>query len=472
MSNSYFILANGSLTQDWSNTTLITANDNWGGVASIEGYLGEDITTATATDPRTLTTDSGLANDLDVIANQSNTTITNGGVAEFDGIPNPTVALQGSGTADAPYLKFYLDADGRQNIRIQFTARDIDGTADNAIQQLNVQYRIGDSGAWSNVTNGYGADVTEGPSLASLVTFFDLTLPGAANGQGQVQVRIITTNAVGNDEWVGIDDIVISSSALGDATPPTLISTSPADAAQNVAPGSDIVLSFDETIQLGSGNIVISNGAGDVRTITVGGGADPDGTVTVNGSSVTINPTTNLADATTYHVTVAAGAIKDANGNDFAGIAAGGLDFTTVDPADVVGVILILDEAQSLQGFQGATPTTAPTGTGTISLVRLGEFTPTGLIPTSSNAEVVSFDPVSQEMFILNTNGNRIDIVKINADGSLSESGSINLSGLTGFGGANSVAVKNGIVAVAYANANPASNGFVALFDTAGNLQK
>src|SRR5262245_45134928 len=268
MSNSYFILANGSLTQDWSNTTLITANDNWGGVASIEGYLGEDITTATATDPRTLTTDSGLANDLDVIANQSNTTITNGGVAEFDGIPNPTVALQGSGTADAPYLKFYLDADGRQNIRIQFTARDIDGTADNAIQQLNVQYRIGDSGAWSNVTNGYGADVTEGPSLASLVTFFDVTLPGAANGQGQVQVRIITTNAVGNDEWVGIDDIVISSNpAGGDVTPPTLVSTSPADEAVNVSTTGDIVLTFNENVQLGAGDIVISNGAGDTRTI-------------------------------------------------------------------------------------------------------------------------------------------------------------------------------------------------------------
>src|ERR1700754_4943521 len=113
MSETYHNLAGGSLTQNWSNTGQITANDDWSGVASIEGFLGQDITTGTATDPRTLTTDSGLANDIDAIANQSNTTITNGGVAEFDGIANPTIALQGSGTADAPHLVLYLDATSR-----------------------------------------------------------------------------------------------------------------------------------------------------------------------------------------------------------------------------------------------------------------------------------------------------------------------------------------------------------------------
>src|SRR5262245_65439153 len=151
MSKVYFDLSSGPLTQDWSNAGLITTNDNWTGVPSIEGFLGQDITTATGVDPRTLTTDSTVANDLDVIANQSNTAITNGGVAEFDGIANPTVALQGSGTADAPYLIFYLDASGRQDIRVQFNARDIDGTTANAIQPLNGQYLLGGTGARNEV---------------------------------------------------------------------------------------------------------------------------------------------------------------------------------------------------------------------------------------------------------------------------------------------------------------------------------
>src|SRR5215831_3635574 len=192
MSKTYFDLSSGNLVQDWSNTGLITTNDDWSGVPSIEGYLGQDLTATTAVDPGNVTGDSTVANDLDVIANQSNTAITNGGVAEFDGIANPTVALQGSGTADAPYLIFYLNASGRQNVRVQFNARDIDGTADNAVQPLNVQYRIGESGPWANVPGGHFSDVTSGPSQATQVTAVDVTLPANANNQAQVQVRIMT----------------------------------------------------------------------------------------------------------------------------------------------------------------------------------------------------------------------------------------------------------------------------------------
>src|SRR4029450_5051823 len=252
-----------------------------------------------------------------------------GGVAEFDGIANPTIALQGSGTADAPYLILYLDATNRQDVRVQFNARDIDGTADNATQQLNVQYRIGETGPWTNVPGGYFSAATTGPSQASQVTAIDLTLPAAANNQAQVQVRIMTTNAAGNDEWVGLDDIAVSSTPFAGTTPPALLSSSPADEAGNVSTGSDIVLTFDENVQLGTGDIVISNGAGDTRTITVGGPADPDGTVSVVGHTVTINPTAELAAGSTYHVTIASGAIEDASGNDFAGIVAGGLDLPT-----------------------------------------------------------------------------------------------------------------------------------------------
>ncbi|HJZ29952.1 MAG TPA: Ig-like domain-containing protein, partial [Hyphomicrobiaceae bacterium] len=330
MSKVYFNLASGSFTQDWSNPGLITVNDDWSGVPSIEAFLGQDITTATGTDPRTLTTDSAVANDLDVIANQSNTAITNGGVAEFDGIANGTIALQGSGTADAPYLVLYLDAAGRQDIRLQFNARDIDATADNAMQQLNVQYRLGETGAWINVPGGYLSDATTGPSLATLVTPVDVILPPDANNQALLQIRIMTTNAVGNDEWVSIDDIVVSSNPSGgDVTPPALVTTAPADEAINVSTASDIVLTFNENVQLGAGDIVISNGAGDTRTITIGGVDDPDGTVTASGATVTINPSLDLAADSTYHVTIASGTIQDASGNGFAGVAAGDLDFTT-----------------------------------------------------------------------------------------------------------------------------------------------
>ena len=228
MSNSYFALSSGSLTQNWSNTGLITANDGWNGVPSIVGYLG-DIGSATAADPRTLT--GAALGAVNVIANQSNPSAANapGGVAEFDGIANPTIALNGSGTADAPSLVLYLDATGRQNVTVAFNARDLDASTDNATQQLNVQYRLGGTGGWTNVPGGYFADVTTGGS-ATQVTPVSLVLPAAVNGQAQVEVRIMTTNATGNDEWVGIDDIVVSS-APANGTPTISIASLAVDAA-------------------------------------------------------------------------------------------------------------------------------------------------------------------------------------------------------------------------------------------------
>ncbi|HEY5798548.1 MAG TPA: ExeM/NucH family extracellular endonuclease, partial [Bosea sp. (in: a-proteobacteria)] len=223
MSNSYFALSSGSLTQNWSNTGLISANDDWSAVPSIVGYLGDiDAGSPTAVDPRTLT--GAALGAPDAIANQSNPNgLTSGGVAEFDGIANPTIALNGSGTADAPSLVLYLDATGRENVTVAFNARDLDGSADNAAQQLNVQYRVGATGAWTNVTGGYVADVTTASS-ATQVTPVSVELPAAVNGQAQVEVRILTTNAAGNDEWVGIDDIVVSSAPAGGPAPLTIAS--------------------------------------------------------------------------------------------------------------------------------------------------------------------------------------------------------------------------------------------------------
>ena len=202
-------------SQDWSNTGLVTTNDDWSGVPSIVGYRGDGLTVATGADPQTI-----LAADdpgaVDVNANQTNpNTFTTGGVAEFE-ITDPTIALQGSGTADAPYIKIFLDTTGLNNVQISYDVRDIDGSTDNAILQVPLQYRIGSTGNFTNIPAGYIADATTGPSLATLVTPVDVTLPSAVNDQSHVELRIMTTNAVGNDERVGIDNISVTAN-----NPPT-----------------------------------------------------------------------------------------------------------------------------------------------------------------------------------------------------------------------------------------------------------
>lgn len=221
MTTAYWSLAGGNLSQDWENRGLITTNDDWSGVASIMGYRGDNITGGTGVDPRTLTGDGTVT--VNVLANLTAATSTSGAVAEIDIGGNNTIALQGSGTADAPGIVLHLDATGRSDVLVSFNVRDIDGTADNAVQQVAVQYRLGESGDWINVPGGYIADATTGPGLATLVTPLSVTLPPEANGQSQLQVRILTTNAVGSDEWIGIDDIVVSSSAgSGDPQPGAL----------------------------------------------------------------------------------------------------------------------------------------------------------------------------------------------------------------------------------------------------------
>ena len=54
-----------------------------------------------------------------------------------------------------------------------------------------------------------------------------------------------------------------------DTTVPTLASASPSDNSNAVAVGSNIVLNFSENVAAGTGNIVVSNGAGDARTISI-----------------------------------------------------------------------------------------------------------------------------------------------------------------------------------------------------------
>lgn len=192
--------------QDWSNTDLITINDDRSGVPGIVGYLG-DYTSESPTnvDPQTLLADYS-STTIDVIANLT-TAITAGGVGEYDGIADPVVALQGSGTADAPFLLISIQTTGLENIQVSYDLRDIDTNTDDATQQVALHYRVGETGDFTNIPEAYIADATIVSDV--LTTPVSIILPDAANNQPIVQLRIMTTNAGGSDEWVGIDNIRI-----------------------------------------------------------------------------------------------------------------------------------------------------------------------------------------------------------------------------------------------------------------------
>ena len=211
-------------TQNWANIGLITVNDNWAAVPGVTGYRGDDLTTATGVDPQTILAD-GSATPQNVIANQTNpNTLISGGIADFE-IADPVVALQGSGTADVPHLVVNLNTTGQTGVAVSYNLRDVDGSADNAVQPVALQYRVGASGNYTNLPAAFVADASTGPNLATQITPVNIVLPAACDNQPLVQLRILTTNAIGSDEWIGVDNLQVGTggavplSATGSAAP-------------------------------------------------------------------------------------------------------------------------------------------------------------------------------------------------------------------------------------------------------------
>jgi predicted extracellular nuclease len=223
-------------SQDWTNTELITVDNNWSGVPGIEGSRGTGLVTNVGVDPRMV-----LLPDISaphVVANRvdlATVTALNLGIVELEGA-NPVVALQPAAGVRAPNLRINITTLGRSDVVVSYNVRDLDASVDNAIQQVVLQYRIGSAadctgltGNFSNIRlalgieDGYIADATTGPSQATLVTPVSVILPDDANNQPCVQLRIMTTDygvpmpppgTTNNDEWIGIDDIRIESAAM------------------------------------------------------------------------------------------------------------------------------------------------------------------------------------------------------------------------------------------------------------------
>ncbi len=291
-------------SQDWTNTGLITTSDDWSGVPGIIGYRGDALVSSAGVDPQTVVAD-GSATPVDVNANQTNpNTFATGGVSEFE-IADPVVALQGSGTADAPHIVIHINTTGLSNISISYKLRDIDGAADNAVQPVALQYRVGSSGNFTNVPAGFVADATTGPSLATLVTPVNVTLPAAVDNQSEVQIRIITTDAAGSDEWVGIDDIGVAANATDAA--PSVTTTSPADGATGVAVGTNITVNFSEAVDVTANAITVECPAGNVVASNA---------LSNNVTSVVIDPASDLPLSTPCEINVTASGVTDVDAND------------------------------------------------------------------------------------------------------------------------------------------------------------
>ena len=110
----------------------------------------------------------------------------------------------------------------------------------------------------------------------------------------------------------------------------------------------------------------------------------------------------------------------------------------------------------------------APVPSNQISLNYIGSFDPSG--NNNSSTEIVVHDPATQKLFTISSLTDVFDI--INFTNPLAPS-VINTVNMTPYGGITSIAVKNGLVAVASPNGtNAQQNGSVVFFDINGNFLK
>ena len=167
---------------------------------------------------------------------------------------------------------------------------------------------------------------TDGSTFAASVTYPYAS--GIITGQPKnVYVRLksglsagnynsqIITNAGGTATTVNVT--CSGTVTTPDVTPPTVSSFSPIDGATGVVLTSNLVLTFNENVQVGTaGNIVIYNSGGTVfETIPYN-----DSRITFSTNTVTINPTASFVVDASYYVQISNTAIRDLAGNAYAGI--------------------------------------------------------------------------------------------------------------------------------------------------------
>lgn len=160
------------------------------------------------------------------------------------------------------------------------------------------------------------------------------------------------TDTFSSVEYFQFSDVLRAANQLlggSDTTAPTLTNLNPADNATAVGPGTNLVLTFSEAMQIGIGNILIYNSTGTLaRTIAV----TDTSQVTVSGNSVSINPSTDLLPGSSYYVQIASGVLKDLANNPFAGISTTtGYNFTTIATDTTAPTLVTLSPADNSTGI-------------------------------------------------------------------------------------------------------------------------
>ena len=164
------------------------------------------------------------------------------------------------------------------------------------------------SGVVRDQFGGIQSDAINWSSSNTAIATVDAS--GVVTGVDEGTATITATSSV-NAQRTGMQSVTVDRFL-------TVTSTNPADETTGVAPGSNIEITFSETVDVASSSFSLECPSGSARAFTVSG----SGT-----STVTLNPDSDLPAATTCHVTVIGNQVSDSDTNDGPNLMPGNYSF-------------------------------------------------------------------------------------------------------------------------------------------------
>jgi hypothetical protein len=173
-------------------------------------------------------------------------------------------------------------------------------------------------GSGNDTLSGNAADnMIDGGLGSDLVTYagakLDYTITALIDG------FLVKSTADGADTLKNVERVAFADQTvtLAQATTPVASTYSPLKQAKNVAVGSPLVVTFNEDVVRGTGNIVLKTAAG---TLVATYDAASSDRLNFSGATLTIDPSKDLGIFTDFKLEMPTGAVKDLAGNPHAGV--------------------------------------------------------------------------------------------------------------------------------------------------------
>ena len=238
------------------------------------------------------------------------------------------------------------------NLVVTFSENVIKGTGNIVIRRLadNSLVETIDVNAANVTLSGTKATIDPSNDLASNTSYYVEIDAGAIKDTANNNFAGIS----GNSTWNFTAENV-------DTAAPVITSLSPADNSAFVAPVDNLTATFNENVLKGSGNITIRRLADNAVVESI---AISSSLVTVSGTTVSINPTNDLAQGTDYYLEIDDGAIQDLAGRNFPGTSGNASwNFSTARyeaDINITNIALTEDGGTSSYGMVLASPPAAP----------------------------------------------------------------------------------------------------------------